>query len=555
MSLSILLGLVFTWLVAPACLFLATVRATGEPGEERWVLLGFCWSFAPAVISRMVTWAMYLAPGAPDLLYSGAVVASFGLLGLYGAPKAGLLRTMSREGACWLRRWNRALLGAAAVAGVLVVMVLPGLFGPMLTRSYGIAVAGWNPAQFGWSAIMPRFAAATLGLFAVGACFSAGYAGRGAGSSAWQIRESAAVALIAGALGAVLVLAFCLIVARPLFENDAVQYFKVANLLYQEHSLAHYPVMPAAPDGTYASSAHPLGHYGLLIWGLLIAGGSIPGPGKLLVFGTCLSSLVGIAIALRRHGPVAAASAMLLLVTTPSYFAQLVACGIDPPRLAFLLLAILAVAWSLQRDSWPAWGCAGIAAGLALNSHSESLIAVPVAIAAIGLLARGMRWQRRITAMLVIGTIAVAVGGERFILNQIAFGWPVNNDLEMWRLVPSLEYRAWRSSVVPRHDWLGRLVEGPLLGFSSWYFFVFTWWLATLAGVLERRTVAGDAMLRAVAASGIGTFALVAIYLGLPGTGELLIGNYRYLLCIQPVAVVLAGLLVGKMLGANPRLS
>jgi hypothetical protein len=69
-------------------------------------------------------------------------------------------------------------------------------------------------------------------------------------------------------------------VAGAFVTLDAMQYFKMASLIYEEKSLAHYPVIPAVPNGSYFSSGHPLGHYGMLIWTYLVTGAALPGPAK-----------------------------------------------------------------------------------------------------------------------------------------------------------------------------------------------------------------------------------------------------------------------------------
>jgi hypothetical protein len=547
MTLSILLGLGFTWLVAPICLFLAVARLTGETGNERWTLIGLCWGFAPAVISRIVTWTLYIAEGRSDVFYVSVVGAVFAGLGLYGLPRTALLQRMLADGTAWMWRWRWTILVSIATAGTVVALIARNHGRAALIRSYGWAAGTWDPTPISWAAIMPRFAAVILLLFVAVLVIVGVGRSRAPGHMPVPTSEIATVTLVGAALAAVLAAASCLMLALLVFENDALQYFHVAGLLYQVHSLAQYPVIPAAPDGTYASSAHPLGQYGLLIWGMMIAGAPVSGPGKLLVLSCCFATLIGIAIALGRHGAIAIASAMLLLVTTPGYFAQLIGSGIDPSRLALVLLATLAIVWAARKSSWAAWSCAGISIGLALNSHSESLLPVTVMIGAIVFLRWTPSWHRRLAAAAIAGGIAIAVGGERFVLNVLLFGAPVYNDLPIWRLVPELQYLEWRASVVPPHGWLGLLVKGPLLGFTDWYMFGFTWWLALLAGICHWRTLGCDATLRAVAGIGVGTFVLIAAYLSVPRTGELLIGNYRYLLCLQPVAVILAGLLIARM--------
>src|SRR5258708_2935078 len=106
MNLPILLGLGFTWLIAPICLFLMVARLTSETGDERWALVGLWWGIAPALISRIVTWTFYIAEGKSDAVYIGVVAVVFAGMGIYGLPRAALLRTMLLDGTAWLRRWT-----------------------------------------------------------------------------------------------------------------------------------------------------------------------------------------------------------------------------------------------------------------------------------------------------------------------------------------------------------------------------------------------------------------------------------------------------------------
>jgi hypothetical protein len=343
-------------------------------------------------------------------------------------------------------------------------------------------------------------------------------------------------------------IAIALQLGRPLYESDALIYFKIATVLYDERSLSSYPIVSATAEGMYDPSAHPLGYLGTLIWSFMLADSPAPGAGKIAVFMASIATLVGLWVALQPHGAVTVMAAMLILITTPGYAAQMLGLGIDAHRLSLLLFTVLAlVIAQQQQQQWRGWAVAGVVAGLALNSHAQMLLLVPAAVAATIGLAWDAPVTHRVVAMLIVGTSGLLVGGERYVLNLIEFGTPIYNDAPLFELLPSLDYHGWRFGLISRHDLWGRLSYGGLMGFTHWYFFGLSWWLCLLAIVFTGREVLACTMVRALLATILINFLILVLLFGFTTTGELLIGNYRYLLSLQPLVAALGGFLIGSL--------
>jgi hypothetical protein len=333
---------------------------------------------------------------------------------------------------------------------------------------------------------------------------------------------------------------------RPLYESDALSYFKIATVLYDDKSLRGYPVVSATAEGMYDPSAHPVGYLGTLIWSFMLADSPAPGAGKIAVIMATIATLVGLWIALQRYGSVTVIAAMLILITTPGYAAQMLGSGIDAHRLSLLLFTVLALVIA-QQQRWRGWAVAGVVAGLALNSHAQMVLLVPAAVVAT----IGLAWDAPVTyrtvAMLIVGISGLLVGGERYVFNLIEFGTPIYNDAPLFQLLPSLDYHGWRFGLISQHDLWGRLSYGGLMGFTHWYFFGLSWWLCLPAIVFTGKEVLACTMVRALSATILVNFLILLVLFGFTTSGELLIGNYRYLLSLQPLVAALGGFFIGSL--------
>ena len=545
MFLQLIVGQLFTYLLAPLALFLGLAALTSARRETAGLLFVLAFGFAPPLISRILIWLFYLFPGRTDGFYATVIVAAFVLLALLGRRALPLLTGSLMYAGQRLRAHAAtiALGGGLATALIAATLSQPGRtwLSATLARSYG----SWNIVGTGINGILPPVALAILAAFLATLLVPALSGARPLRAAE---RTSHAVnTILAALLATSATVTAILLFGQPIHENDAMQYFKVANLLHDAHSTAGYPVLPAAPDGTYASSSHPLGHYGVLIWGYMTAGKSAPFPGKLWSFYSFLVTLGGIWFTLRRFGATVVLAAMLLLATTPAYVLQVIGAGIDPQRLLLLFVASIALVGAAQTGRPLLLMLAGIGAGLALQAHVQELLLVPIAVGIAAFL-MPLPLAQRVLAGAGALIIAFGVGGEQYFLNFSRFGTPVYNDHAIWRDVPALKYREWRLGIAPRTDFIGRLGSGAFLGFSWWYFFGLGWWLAAIAMLVRSRAILTDRNLTAQAMLICASLASLVIFYGFTASGEALVLNYRYTMAIQPSIAVMAGLGVGGVL-------
>lgn len=546
----LILGLAFTYIAAPLALFLTLARVLRNENLSPWLLLVVAFGAAPALISRILIWLLHVVPGNAPAVYVATIVLVFVGLAAFGARALPKLRQMADETGHWLRGNVRTVAGAFILGATLPAVLLNPSVAAWISSLYARAISSYNLGASGWAGTMPPFATAAL-LATVIVALARPLEYRQTSGAPQDRKAPAGSGIVEACLGALLVallgMAFLLLFGRPLYENDATQYFKVATLMYEARSVAFYPLVPAAPDGTFASSAHPLGHYGSLIWSFMFAGTPAPGVAKVGIVAGALATLSGLWLLLHRYGAAAMLAAMVILISTPGYFIQFVSGGIDTNRLMLLFLAAMALGHSAREGSWLGFLVASVVAGLALQSHSQSGILVPFAILGAALAFRAP-WKKKIALVVSGGLIAFAVGGEQYVLNLIRFGSPFNNEHTIWKDVPSLDYRGWRLGRAPRTDLWGRLSAGPFIGFTWWWIFGLSWWLALLGGVLGWRTIQRDRPLAVLAFLTATTLAFLFVFYGFTGDGELLVMNYRYPMSVQPVLAALAGLLVGGIL-------
>ena len=91
MVLQLIVGQLFTFLLAPLALFLGLATATSARRKVAGLLLVLAFGFAPPLISRILIWLFYLFPGRPDGFYALVIVAIFVLLALFGRRSLPLL--------------------------------------------------------------------------------------------------------------------------------------------------------------------------------------------------------------------------------------------------------------------------------------------------------------------------------------------------------------------------------------------------------------------------------------------------------------------------------
>jgi hypothetical protein len=545
-------ALLLSYLVASGAIYLACARFLRTPPPQRMRLLVLCAGLGPIAISRVLSAWYRLIPGLADSTYILLCGLVFAALALYGARGAQSLPLPS-WGVSGTRRCGVALAAAGTGIAIATVLFTTNALHGVLQRAYAAYGARWQPSGTWWQGSLTDWGAALL--LAAIACAAAtgliGKAGR-VEPSGDGILRSAIVVVLGAACVAVVASALMLALGRPVYENDAVQYLKVATLMYERQTVAFYPLMPAVPgDGTWASSAHPLGHYAMLIWTFLLGGASLPGPAKLVPLTHAVMLAAAIALLAARFGPIAALTAALVWLTTPAVFIQTVGLGIDMPRLFLLLLAVVWLCEACRRGGWREYAAAGFCMGMCIYCHVLNALAGAIAVAAV-VVSMPMGLRDRVTAAAVVTSIAVVVGGEQYLLNWIHLGSPIYDWQPLWDLVPSLDYLGWRTAMLASNDIWSRLAAGPFLGFARWYEWGIAWWIGSAALLFMLRELRRHDVMRAGLVSlAIFLLALFAYY-GFHPQGGRYVLNYRYPMTVFPFVALAAGVWLGRLLDPRP---
>jgi hypothetical protein len=542
------IALLLSYLGASAAIYLACSRFLGAapPPRERLALL--CIGLGPIAISRVLGLWYRVAPGQDDHVYILLCVAVFLALALFGIGSA---RPASVGGSS-----EQAAVGTRALA-VVATLLLGAMLAAALTaetdlrdwamQAYAAYATRWQPSGSWWRASLTDWGAALLATAVVCACAARMLPARQPAGMAQRVLGSSVVFVLGALCLAIAACALVLALGRPVYENDAVQYFKVATLMYERRTVAFYPLMPAVTDdGMWASSAHPLGHYGMLIWSFLIGGGT-PGLGKLI--GPLHGMMLALAIAAlaSSFGRAAAVAAALVWLSTPAVFVQTVGLGIDMPRLFILLLAVIWITEACRRPGRKAYVAAGAVLGLCIYCHALNAIAGVIAALAVFAVMR-LPVRERMTGAVIVLLVALLVGGEQYLLNWWRLGSPIYDWQPLWDLVPALGYLEWRTAMLTTNDFWSRLTAGPLIGFARWYEWGLAWW-AGLAGVLfAGRALWHHAVARAGLVSVAFFLAALLLYYGFHPEGGRYVLNYRYPMTVYPFIALAAGVWFGRLL-------
>lgn len=539
MNLSLAAGLAFMYVGSGLCLFAACARGLPRAvaaAPATWLALGL--ATGPAVLSRFVLWLLTAFPARTPMFYFVAASVPFVLMAGIGGVRAWHPLTALLH--AWRARrptWRLAVYAAAAGGIASAWSLADPAPAAALEAFHAKIMLAWQPAESWWAGGMTRLGPPILGTLAALACVPV------LRGPVLPARVRAGLVGLFGVLLLVLMAGLLvLVLGRPVYENDALQYFKIAALMAEHRSLAFYPLLEAFPgDGMLASSAHPLGYFGTLVWSSWLSSPATPGVAKLVAPFHLLMVAVLVARLARGRGLATGLGASLLLVTTPALYIQTLGLGIDAMRLCLLTATVVVLREALRAGDLRTWGVAGLVAGLSMNSHSINGLLTPLIVLGIVLSDRRLAWSAAIPRLALLGLCALLVGGDRYALNLVALGSPFYDRHALWDLVPSLDYLAWRARGLAAQDAWHRLLAGPGLGFTSWYEWGFSHWLA-LGGVLTagRAIWREDGLRDALVASGI-VLGFLVLYFGFVPASGAYVFNYRYLMTALPFVCVLGG--------------
>lgn len=428
------------------------------------------------------------------------------------------------------------------LVGVLVLGVLPGA--PtgvhkwvVLALLLALAVAAWR---------LPRPPIPRLPF----------YPQEGTGGMAWVLGSG----LLGGWVMYLLVEALLL----PLVANDALEYATVGRLLFETRSLLDYPAIhpERGSSGFFAPWTHPP-LYTASIYLAYAAQGHADMPGLMRLIAPWYF-LTG-AWLLRSMGNtvsrMAGLMAGLAFVSTPLAVSGAGTSLIDALPMNGLALVIATLAL-LQGPATRLAVLRGLALGLALWTHSQAILLLPLALAALVLVEGWSPVRQRAKALAVVAGVACLVAAWPYGRNVLLFGSLVSDNPVVFAM-PQLAWDEYFAKARGLEGWPERIQYGIFkgwfalesFGFTFWFMAVGLWllwprvplrsWPAALAAGVQG---AQARMWTAAAAIVLGYLGGVVLstLLGL----DLMIKNDRYLLAVLPAAAMVAGLGLARWFGS-----
>lgn len=342
----------------------------------------------------------------------------------------------------------------------------------------------------------------------------------------------------------------------PLLQNDALEYTIVGRALFESRSLADYPqVRPdAGSSGFFGPWTHPPLYVALIYLSNAVQGHA-DAPGLMRLWAPwALIAATGVvyglgAMASRTAGLLAA----LLLLSTPLLFLGADSALIDSLPVLGLLLAAGAL-FGMDGPSLRRGAGVGAALGLALWTHSQALLFVPLVGAVLaGALLLAPAGQRVPGARLLEGSMALglaaliacwpylrnlAIFGSLISDNPVVFALPEQSWPDYFRIGRGVDH--WPAIV--QYGWFKGWFALEAFGFVFWIM------LGGLALFGWRRSAAGaaDTVYRL-------SLVLLACYLLGVVTStafdmDLMIKNERYLLVIVPFVGLVAAFCISPVL-------
>lgn len=348
----------------------------------------------------------------------------------------------------------------------------------------------------------------------------------------------------------------------PLTQNDALEYATVGRILFDARSLAAYPALDLqSSSGFYGPWTHPP-LYVALIYLANIVQGNIDHPGLMRLIApwfacatTWLVYALGSTVS-RMAGTIGA----VLCLSAPLFFLGADASLIDAlPVLGFLLIVVCVIATvgtSIRRGT-----VIGFALGASLWTHSQALLFIPLAVAAIMLWHGSLNWKKAGKESLVALAISVLIGAHPYIRNYMLFGSPISDNPIVFAL-PALAWTDYFTTGRGLDHWPAIIQYGWFKGWFALEAYGLVFWLALPGLYLCARKKGRDIIARnnsdpmmkgfimrelIVVMGLLALYALGVVISTLLGM-ELMIKNERYLLVILPLVAMTAGMGIGEIL-------
>lgn len=344
----------------------------------------------------------------------------------------------------------------------------------------------------------------------------------------------------------------------PLLQNDALEYATVGRLLYEARDLSAYPAInpEQSTSGFFGPWTHPPLYVSLIYLTQTIQGNADePGFMRLIApwFAACATLLIFALGSLvnRMTGLIAA----LVFLSTPLMFTGADSALVDALPVLGICLVVTAI---LCVDASPMvrGAIVGIALALALWTHSQAVLFLPLAVVAIVLQNGARGFRSTIQETVSLSSVVLLFGAWPYWRNLKIFGSPISDNPAVFAM-PSLDWRGYFTIGRGLDGWIPSVQYGLLKGWFSLEAYGWAFWLMTLGAGITFKYLYRSNWRATLIVGGRKTFdlgrqalwvSLIFIFVYLSGVLlsilaglDLMIKNERYMLVILPLVAILAG--------------
>lgn len=344
-------------------------------------------------------------------------------------------------------------------------------------------------------------------------------------------------------------------VMLPLTQNDSLEYATVGRILFETRTLTSYPAI--CPDSTASGFYGPWTHpplYVAMIYLVSALQGHADAPGLMRMIApwfalaaTALVYTIG-ALVSRMTGVIAA----LIFISTPLLYLGADSALIDAlPVLGFVF--VVAAIIGLNAPAAIRGLTVGAALGCALWTHSQAILFVPLAMAAL-LFFRGWKnWRDLAREYAALLLTAVLIAFWPYARNMAIFGSPISDNPVVFAL-PEQAWPEYFTIMRGIDNWTAIVQYGIFKGWFALEAYGLSFWLASAGfavyiGKLGRGEIrpvndprnvadAGPTILKITTGLVVCYLlgVIVSVFLGL----DLMIKNERYMLVIMPAIAIVA---------------
>ena len=261
-------------------------------------------------------------------------------------------------------------------------------------------------------------------------------------NSPWPLRNT----ILSLYLLVLFAISLLIVYKTGLIQNDSLEYMIVAREIANTGGISIYPLVDAASSqsGFYAPMTHPPIYVSLLyFFGANNSVDQVPIIGQRMVsLWFFYSSCFALFSLTSQRNVFRGLLSILLLVSMPLAFLGATASLIDPlfiSSTAILVLLVVSFPVSAIKSSWL---LVGIALGLSLWSHSQSILLLPIFAATFFIFNGVMNLKNSALVLLKIIILAVVIISPAYINSTLSLGSPVSDNPPVFALA-SLEWSTW----------------------------------------------------------------------------------------------------------------